>query len=44
MIHEVWNAIFCPYCNAVIEAQTEDKAQEELLKHQQVVQCIKVYS
>lgn len=43
MIQEVWNALFCPYCNAIVEGNTEQEVKEELLKHQKYVQCIKGY-
>jgi hypothetical protein len=42
-LQEVWNALFCPFCNAVIEAETEEKAHEALANHQRYVQCIKGY-
>lgn len=43
MIQETWNALFCPYCNAVVEGKTEQEAKEALLGHQKYVQCIKGY-
>jgi len=43
MLQESWNALFCPYCNAVVEGRSESDAREAMVVHQKYVQCIKGY-
>jgi hypothetical protein len=43
MLQESWNALFCPYCNAIVEGKTEREARDAMAQHQQYVQCIKGY-